>query len=63
MRRTTKRNDFYKVAYSESHSYYESGYVTDSGDWMRGEERTSYQDDFYGSILKDLNRRATSMRV
>ena len=61
--RTTKRDEFYEVTYSESHSYYESGYVTDSGDWMRGEERAGYHDDFFGSIFKDLNRRASSMRV
>ena len=62
MKRKTN-NMYYKTAYGNRDTYCRFGYATESGDWMAEDERTSYHDELYGAIFKDLNRKASSMRV
>ena len=57
------RIDFFEIAYSATNSYYGTGRISEDGTWMSGEENTSYYESYCCKIYKDVNSRASSMRV
>ena len=63
MKRNNYNTDFIDVAYSNSNLYYGSGHVTEYGNWMSEEESASYYDIYCAKIYRDVNRRASSMRI
>ena len=63
MKRSNYNTDFMRAAYSESNSYYGSGHVTEYGIWMSEEESANYYDCYCEKIYRDVNRRASSMRI
>ena len=63
MKRRNNNSDFIKVAYSETRTYRRTGHISEYGEWMTEEESTSYYESYCAEIYRDVNRRASSMRV